>query len=268
VDLNNIGKKNGGNRAFGLPGYKASVDYIYKELSKHKKYLDTTIQPFNFTFEQTRDIQVRGPDGEDVYVITLIYNVGTPEGGVTAPLVALPVDDTRGSGCFADQWEGVDAKDKLVLVKRGACAISDKLKLAKKAGARGVLLVHNAPGEGITSATLSAENLELIVPVGVIPLEVGTAWRTRIEAGEKLEVTLLVDSFYETRLTWNIISETKLGDPKNVVMMGAHLDSVQEGPGINDDGSGTAGILEIAKSFAKYTGYKNKVRFAWWGAEE
>ncbi|CAG7559253.1 unnamed protein product [Fusarium equiseti] len=268
VDLNNIGKKNGGNRAFGLPGYKASVDYIYKELNKHKKYLDTTIQPFNFTFEQTRDIQVRGPDGEDVYVITLIYNVGTPEGGVTAPLVALPVDDTRGSGCFADQWEGVDAKDKLVLVKRGACAISDKLKLAKKAGARGVLLVHNAPGEGITSATLSAENLELIVPVGVIPLEVGTAWRTRIEAGEKLEVTLLVDSFYETRLTWNIISETKLGDPKNVVMMGAHLDSVQEGPGINDDGSGTAGILEIAKSFAKYTGYKNKVRFAWWGAEE
>ncbi|KAF9769714.1 hypothetical protein IL306_012805 [Fusarium sp. DS 682] len=269
-DLNSIAKKNGGNRAFGFPGYKASVDYISKQLKgQYGKHLDTYIQPFNYTFEQTKDIWVRGPDGEDVYVITLIYNVGTPTpDGVTAPLVLVPIDDERGSGCFADQWEGVDAKDKLALVKRGSCAISDKLKLAKKAGARGVLLVNNQPGEGITSATLSAENLELIVPVGVISLEVGTAWRKRIEGGEKLEVTLLVDSFHETRETWNIIAETKQGDPNNVVMMGAHLDSVQAGPGINDDGSGTAGILEIAKSFTKYTGYKNKVRFAWWGAEE
>ncbi|KAF5021266.1 hypothetical protein F66182_6664 [Fusarium sp. NRRL 66182] len=268
--LDAIGKKHGGNRAFGLPGYKASLDYIYNQLqNKYGKYLDTYIQPFNHTFEQTRDIWVRGPDGEDVYVVTLIYNTATPTpDGVTAPLVLVPIDDERGSGCFEDQWEGVDAKDKLALVKRGACAISDKLKLAKKAGARGVLLVNQTPGQDISSATLGAENLESIVPVGVIPLEVGTAWRERIEGGEELEVTLLVDSINEIRETWNIISETKQGDPNNVVFLGAHLDSVQAGPGINDDGSGSAAILEIIKSFTKYSGYKNKVRFAWWGAEE
>lgn len=269
-DLNDIGIKNGGNRAFGLPGYKASLDYIVNQIQgKYGKYLDTYVQPFNHTFEQTRDISVRGPDGEDVYVITLMYNTATPTpDGVTAPLVLVPVDDERGSGCFEDQWVGIDATNKLALVKRGACAISDKLKLAKKAGARGVILVNAAPGENISSATLGAENLGLIVPVGVIPLEVGTAWRERIEGGEKLEVTLMVDSIAEIRGSWNIISETKQGDPNNVVMLGAHLDSVQAGPGINDDGSGTAAVLEIAKSFTKYKGYKNKVRFAWWGAEE
>lgn len=269
-DLNKIADKNGGNRAFGLPGYKASLDYILDQVQgKYGKYLDTFVQPFNHTFEQTRDIWVRGPDGEDVYVITLQYNTATPTpDGVTAPLVAIPVDDERGSGCFEDQWEGFDAKDKLVLVKRGTCAISDKLKFAKIAGARGVILVNQNPGKDISSATLSAENILDIVPVGVITLEDGTAWRERLEAGEDLEATLLVDSVFESRETWNIISETKEGDPNNVVFLGAHLDSVQEGPGINDDGSGTATILEIAKSFTKYKGYKNKVRFAWWGAEE
>ena len=51
--------------------------------------------------------------------------------------------------------------------------------------------------------------------------------------------------------------------------MGAHLDSVPEGPGINDNGSGTAGILEIAEEVAKLPNNpRNRLRFAFWGAEE
>src|SRR5690606_28644690 len=53
----------------------------------------------------------------------------------------------------------------------------------------------------------------------------------------------------------------------NVVMVGAHLDSVAEGPGINDNGTGSAAVLEIAKQMRKVKP-KNKVRFALWGAEE
>ncbi|MCM6774711.1 M28 family metallopeptidase [Nocardia sp. CDC159] len=50
-------------------------------------------------------------------------------------------------------------------------------------------------------------------------------------------------------------------------MAGAHLDSVLAGPGINDNGSGSAGLLEVALQMAKFQP-QNKVRFAWWGAEE
>jgi aminopeptidase Y len=270
TDLNKIAKANDGSRAFGLAGYKASLDYILDQVDgKYGKYFDTTVQPFNHTFEQTRDIWLRGPDGEDVYVITLMYNHATPTpDGVTAALITVPDDDERGAGCFEDQWEGIDATGKIALVKRGVCAISDKLKLAKAHGAEAVVLINQTPGDAISSATLSAENLGLLVPVGVIRYAVGIEWQERLAAGEALEVTLLVDSVHDTRQTWNIIAETKEGDPDNVVMLGAHLDSVQAGAGINDDGSGTAAILEIAKSFTNYKGYTNKVRFAWWGAEE
>lgn len=65
----------------------------------------------------------------------------------------------------------------------------------------------------------------------------------------------------------NVLAESRTGDPNNVVMLGAHLDSVQRGPGINDNGSGSAVLLEVAEQYAKVKPL-NKVRFAWWGAEE
>ena len=51
-------------------------------------------------------------------------------------------------------------------------------------------------------------------------------------------------------------------------MVGSHLDSVPEGPGINDNGTGSAFNLELALQMAKRNPPLNKVRFAWWGAEE
>ncbi|KAG7117544.1 Leucine aminopeptidase 2 like protein [Verticillium longisporum] len=268
-NLNKIARDNGGNRAYGYPGYKASSDFILERVqTRFATTVDTRIQYFNHTFVQLNDISVTGPDGEDVVVIALTYNPPTPAEGITAELIDTPVDDVRGSGCFADQWEGIDATGKFALVKRGACAISEKLKLAASKGAVGVILYHNLPGNAITGATLGFENIGLIPPVGTIPLEVGQAWKARLAAGETLSVKLFVDAVYEERETWNVIAETKEGDPNNVIVLGAHLDSVPAGPGVNDDGSGTSAILEIISSFKKYKGLKNKVRFIWWGAEE
>ncbi|KAL7943352.1 Zn-dependent exopeptidase [Trichoderma barbatum] len=269
-NLNHIANDHGGNRAFGLPGYNASLDFILERVqTRFGREFDTYVQPFNHLFESTRSISVKGPKGEDVYVITLQYNTATPlPGGITGQLIDTPVDDVRGSGCFADQWEGIDATGKIALVRRGICAISDKLKLAKAHGALAVILYNNQPGQPIGSATLSAENIGLLVPVGVITQENGTAWKARLAAGETLTTTLVVDSVNEIRPSWNIISETKEGDPNNVILLGAHLDSVQAGAGVNDDGSGTAALLELATAFRRYKGFANKVRFAWWGAEE
>jgi aminopeptidase Y len=174
---------------------------------------------------------------------------------------------STGSGCTEEQWAGIDATGKIALVKRGVCAIYEKLLLAKAHGALGVILWNQASGIP-TAATLGAEHLGLIPPVGVIQMEVGLAWKARLAAGEDLVVNLLVDSIHDVRTSWNVFAETKEGDPNNVIMLGAHLDSVQAGPGINDDGSGTTALLEIASSIKKYKGFKNKIRLAWWGNEE
>lgn len=111
-------------------------------------------QYFNHTFEQTREIKLTGPDGADVYVLTLLYNHPTPAGGITAELIDTPVNDATGSGCLESDWTGIDATGKIALVKRGTCAISDKLKLAKAHGALAVVLYNQSPGTPVSSATL------------------------------------------------------------------------------------------------------------------
>jgi Zn-dependent M28 family amino/carboxypeptidase len=78
------------------------------------------------------------------------------------------------------------------------------------------------------------------------------------------------DSQNVRRLTfyrYNVIAETKTGDHENVLALGAHTDSVAEGPGINDNGSGSIGILEVALQLTKFS-INNAVRFGWWSGEE
>jgi carboxypeptidase Q len=86
------------------------------------------------------------------------------------------------------------------------------------------------------------------------------------EAGET-EALLQVESIIENRTTYNVIAQTIGGDQNNVLAVGAHSDSVFAGPGINDDGSGTIGILETALQLSKFR-TNNAVRFCFWSAEE
>ncbi|KAJ3541740.1 hypothetical protein NM208_g2595 [Fusarium decemcellulare] len=269
-NLDRIARENGGNRAFGFPGYNASLDFVLgRVIGQFGEYFDTTVQPFNYTFSTTYHISVRGPDGELKNISSVENNNPTPlPGGVTGNLVALPIDDKRGSGCFEDQWKGFNVDGKIALVKRGGCPLGHKLKIAKSKGVVGVLAINNAPGPNIQSGSLDDEDYGGLAPVAILTQEQGLDWKKQLDANKTIEATLVVDSTVEDRETWQIISETKEGDPDNVVMIGAHLDSVQMGPGIDDDGSGTATVLELASTLTKYTGYTNKIRLAWWGAEE
>jgi Zn-dependent M28 family amino/carboxypeptidase len=93
--------------------------------------------------------------------------------------------------------------------------------------------------------------------VGVDLSDAGTVARVKTEVLEQLGESV------------NVIAETRRGDPNRTVVIGAHLDSVPAGPGINDNGSGSGGILEIAEVFAAQDREpRNKLRFMWYGAEE
>ena len=82
--------------------------------------------------------------------------------------------------------------------------------------------------------------------------------------------TTQVQSFSTSSGTsYNLLADWPGGDPENVVMTGAHLDSVSAGPGINDNGTGSAAVLEAALAWAASGNTsRNHLRFAWWGAEE
>jgi Zn-dependent M28 family amino/carboxypeptidase len=133
---------------------------------------------------------------------------------------------------------------------------------AQAAGAAAVIIFNqgNTPArEDLVVGTLAPFSAS--IPVvgasfanGVALSQAGTTARVRVEPSRTIS-------------QYNVIAESKGGNPNNVVMAGAHLDSVRRGPGINDNGSGSAALLEVAEQMAKVKP-RNKLRFAWWGAEE
>jgi aminopeptidase Y len=89
----------------------------------------------------------------------------------------------------------------------------------------------------------------------------------KLKQGKVIPSSAYIDAIVSKAPTTNIIAQTKAGDQENCVMLGGHSDSVPAGPGINDDGSGSLTLLEVATHLTKYK-VNNCVRFAWWAGEE
>lgn len=94
------------------------------------------------------------------------------------------------------------------------------------------------------------------VPAAGISSSLGEQILAELASGKVMNATLDLQYIVEERVTHNVIAQTKDGDPNNVIMIGAHTDSVPEGPGINDDGSGTLAILEIMKELNNFRVYE------------
>ncbi|MFP3989390.1 M28 family metallopeptidase [Streptomyces sp. E11-3] len=271
-----IADANGGHRGAGSPGHDASAEYVYKLLKKagYKVSYDT----FDFTYIETlaESMSVVSPEQRDVDIFAMSYTKSTPEGGIEAEVAAVPVDEDGTTGCEADDFASGTYTDKIALIKRGGCTFAQKQEMAADAGAVAAVIYNN--GEGNLNGTLGGPDAGKI-PTGGITLAEGEALAADVEAGGAT-VSLEIRQLQEERETSNVIAETPGGDADNTVMLGAHLDSVTAGPGINDNGSGSAGILDVALKLADRTkmgkkGYghhkkapRNKVRFAWWSAEE
>ncbi len=116
----------------------------------------------------------------------------------------------------------------------------------------------------IPAVTLTANNTSGIPVIGTT-YALGETLAGLVPAGLRMRV--FANTLRQTLPTANVLAEKRGTNNGNVVMAGAHLDSVLAGPGINDNGSGCASILEVAEQLA-HVKLQNTVRFAWWGAEE
>jgi aminopeptidase Y len=250
--LQAIADANGDTRVSGTPGYDASVDYVAGRLSAAG--YDVDIQPFQFqTFiilTPTILEQVSPPPAGPVANNVLSYS---GSGDVTAPVST--VSDIR--GCNAADFAGFPAGN-IALISRGACTFAIKATNAFNAGASGVVIYNNSPG--VLNGTLG-NGFTLDIGVTSVTQDVGLV----LAATPGLVMRLKTDTFRGIATTYNVLAESTGGDPSNVVMAGAFLDSVNAGPGINSNGSGSAALLETALRMAKVKP-RNKVRFAWWGA--
>ncbi|MCX4778418.1 M28 family peptidase [Streptomyces sp. NBC_01264] len=272
VKFQQIAAANGGNRAAGTLGHAASAAYVHDTLKKagyEVSYQDFDIYDAHTKTEKATVLS--GADPRELATAAFTFTKSTPAGGLTAPLALARVDESP--GCTADDYATGTFTGKIALVKRGTCTFVEKQRAAAEAGALGVI-VYNHSGTTPVRGTFSSP-AEGIIPSAGITLADGEALTA---AAAKGEVTLRLDLDQEhvKKTTRNVIAETRGGRADRVVTVGSHLDSVPEGPGINDNGSGSAGLLEVALKLADEGANKkgkgkqtaNKVRFAWWSAEE
>ncbi|MEU3445720.1 M28 family metallopeptidase [Streptomyces thermolilacinus] len=255
----------GGNRAAGTLGYDASAAYVYTQLKKAGYDVSYQDFPFMYTQTQAEKLSVVSPQPRDITVSAMTYTKSTPVGGTKAALAAAPVDADGSHGCEPADFAAGAFTGKVALIQRGGCTFAAKQANAAAAGAVVALVYNNV--DGALSGTLGSSDAAKI-PTGGISKAEGEALAAAVAVGT-VEVNVEIRQLQEQRTTRNVIAETQRGNAANTVMLGSHLDSVTAGPGINDNGSGSAGLLDVALKFAKYKDKtSNKVRFAWWGAEE
>ncbi|MFI8263993.1 M28 family metallopeptidase [Streptomyces sp. NPDC085665] len=260
-----IADYNKGTRVAGSKGHVQSAQYV--EAVMRAAGYKVSKNEFDFVYVETiaETLKVNGAGGRDVPIKLMTYTASGPEAGVTARIAVAPVDADGTNGCEPGDFAAGAFTGKIALIKRGGCTFAVKQANAAAAGAVGAVIYNNTAGA--LNGTLGDANAGK-VPTGGLSQAEGERLAAEATAGP-VEVTLDIREFRENRKTYNVIAETRGGDENNTVFLGAHLDSVAAGPGINDNGSGSAGILQVAQRLASsQTKIKNKVKFAWWSAEE
>lgn len=238
-----------GTRSAGGAGEQAAIDYVSGEL--RSLGWDVELGPVSVPYFQqaspSRLAIVGGRAFDDIEDFKAMLLSGS--GDATGPIHSLGFDpdaqpgDRSGSGCSPEDWNTVPA-GSVVLVQPGSCFRRDVIANAQEAGVVAIVTSYPEWQRGqVRRPTLVSPNVT--IPILGTTHEVGVALAKAAEDGGAARVS--VDAPIEMRTSNNVIAESPWGDPEHVVMLGGHLDGTIDGPGINDNGSGTMTVLEIAR---------------------
>jgi Zn-dependent M28 family amino/carboxypeptidase len=254
--LQDIANANNGTRAVGTPGYEASVEYVVNTLRNSGFDVQTPEFSARVFHSEKGSVAV---GGVTLDARALEYSLGTPADGTTGPLLLAPTGN--GPGCAPADYDNLPVRGAVVLVERGTCPFSQKEDAAAQRGAAAMIVIDNVDEQQM-GGTLGA-NTEVKIPVVSVTKSDGMTLR-----GKTGPATIKLNAGTQNVKARNIIAQTKTGSTHDVVMAGAHLDSVPPGPGINDNGSGVAAVLETAVQLGNSPQVHNAVRVGFWGAEE
>jgi Zn-dependent M28 family amino/carboxypeptidase len=283
--LQNIADLNGGTRYTRTPGYTASAAYVKATLEKAG--YDAHYEMFNMPIWQENAppvLQQVSPTSKS-YIAGSAADDNSPsvdfiafEHSPTKSLsnvkvvptndIVIPSPGGTTSGCEMSDFPAATS-GAIALIQRGTCGFTTKLQNAVKAGAVGVILFNEGDTAGRRNALFRSADPGYSIPAVLSSFAVGQDLYNAYKASQNPTVTLATNGVDVEKLYPNVVAETKRGDANHMVLLGAHLDSVPAGPGVNDDGSGTSFQLELAEQLAKPgTPPRNKIRFLWFGGEE
>ncbi|WP_127201703.1 M28 family peptidase [Streptomyces sp. Z26] len=290
-ELDGIAARHGGNRAAGYSGYEHSARYVERRLRAYGHR--TRRLPFSYTrTDLLRDtVRQTGPRERVLDHVAVEGVAASPPGGATGALVT-PADRF---GDAPDSWDGVDARGRVALLelrppkapegvralpetRTGGCHGTRRAALRRTAddqteAARTAL--RNAHAAGVVSVLFFLDGMDFglllrfdapedpaLPPAATVFSEVAASLRADLAAGgARLHVDLeLRDRKVDTFDVLTVPADPDA--PRH--LFGAHLDSVPAGPGIDDNASGSALLLDLARSAAR----RAPAQFCWWGGEE
>ncbi|KAH8726077.1 hypothetical protein GQ44DRAFT_680289 [Phaeosphaeriaceae sp. PMI808] len=250
------------NRLIGSPGHKATVAWLKDTLESLDGFYKVSLQEFFIIAQVNGTINRFSADGITPPANSSSLFEYSPTGNVTAPLVL--VDNV---GCNPTDYPATLAGN-IALISRGQCEFGLKSAMAGKAGAVAAILYNVVAGPPIQGTLGTPPRPEgAYVPTLNIVQELANSYVASIKNGKTVSATIDITTDIRNISTTNVIATTTSGDQDNKLSLGAHTDSVAGGPGVNDNGSGTVGVLEVAKALSKYK-INNAVTFGFWAAEE
>eukprot|EP00002_Diphylleia_rotans_P011774 TRINITY_DN2317_c0_g1_i1.p1 TRINITY_DN2317_c0_g1~~TRINITY_DN2317_c0_g1_i1.p1 ORF type:complete len:491 (+),score=111.32 TRINITY_DN2317_c0_g1_i1:48-1520(+) len=251
-------------------GYNASADFVIQTLKANTPYTITKqhfrvavwteyesalslTSPFSVIFKNLQDFGALRYGGSGNYSIVAPFTQ-----------VNQPCNNSA-------EWAAFPKGNIALFLAGGACSDYDKVRNAENAGASAILIHPAFTASGYSRSYLLPDTWvdgDFLLTIPGFGISASTA-QLILGLGASARITLTYKGSIDYYTTFNIICETNVGNPNSVVVVGAHLDSVPAAPGLNDDGSGTASILEMAIQFYRLgLNPPNRVRFCWWGAEE
>ena len=283
--LQDIADATGGTRYTQTDGFTDSVDYVRQTMEDAGWNVDVinfnmpdwteTQAPVLEQLSPTAKTYVAGSAADDnSAAVDFIAFANSPTAEVaSAPVVPttdiqIPSPGGSTSGCEEGDYPAATA-GAIALIQRGTCAFVQKLSLAQQKGAVGVILFNEGDTAGRQNALFRAGPTDLEIPAVLSSFAVGNELYQAFKAGQNPTVRLATYGVQVPHFYPQVIAETPGGDPNKIVLAGAHLDSVPAGPGINDDGSGSAWQLELGEQISRLgIPPRHKIRLMWFGGEE
>lgn len=246
----------GGTRANYTNGFTESLNYVSGKLKGAG--FEVTEQPLTYDRRIT-DAASLAAGTAKIKPFPIINTPHTPAGGVSGPLLTVPVDATP--GCEATDYAGLSATGTVALIKRGGCSFTQKQQVAAAQGAVAAVVynVEFGPGAGL----LAGGPADWKIPTGLITSAEGA----QLVALNGTTTTIDLRTHTVPTVTRNLIAQTRTGRTDNVILAGTQLDSEDNTPGLNDNATGAAAQLELALQLGSRPNINNAVRFAFWGGE-
>jgi hypothetical protein len=284
VKFQDFANQNGGRRDWSSKGYEKSAEYIYSLLEAHN--YSVSRHPFAYSsFEQNVEtailergganekepkqyVNALGAADEEMMHFAPVHFSGS--GDVRGRTCSLGETTSNSSfGCQSTDFERFEKGSIAILRHGGGCPISRKIDNARTMGAIGMaihLAKGPATGDELAGVIYEQPFLDVAFVKSNFPV-IAITFEVALELANTTSCRIFVNNSLVDLESYSVIAESRTGDPNHVVLVGAHLDSANTGPGIEDNGTGAAALVEVALGMAKLHPTR-RLRFAWWGAEE